>query len=292
VDQNDRATLRFGNGTSGLPPSGTVAATYKTGGGSAGNVDAERLVVVEGAFKDAYGNPVQVSVRNPSPASGGSDRQTVASAKLLAPESLRALTRSVAREDFEINARRLPGVARALMLTSNEDSTVEENAGILYVIPKGGGLPTPALKSQVLRQVTEVYPCTLTFQVSVQEPVYRVIDVAARLFLRQGYSTSDVASRVRSNLAAYFQVSEADGTPNPLVDFGFNLKDAEGNPAGEVAWSDVFDVIRDTPGVRKLGDSRLDLTLNGLPADVKLGMRDFPVLGAVTLRNGDTGELL
>jgi len=118
VDQNDRATVRFGNGISGAPPTGTVRITYKTGGGSDGNVDAQRLVVIEGAYADAHGNPVQVSVINPAPASGGSDRQTVASAKLLVPESLRTMTRSVAREDFEINARRVPGVSRALMLTS------------------------------------------------------------------------------------------------------------------------------------------------------------------------------
>jgi hypothetical protein len=295
VDQNDRAAIRFGNGVSGLPPSGTVAITYKTGGGVAGNVDAERIVVIEGSFKDAFGNPVQVLARNPAAASGGADRQSIASAKLLAPESLRALTRTVAREDFEINARRLTGVARALMLTSNEELTIAENAGILYVIPQStasAALPTPALKSQVLRQVTEVYPCTLTFQVSVQDPVYRVVDIAARLFLRQGYAASDVRDRVRTNLASYFRVSEPDGTPNPSVDFGFNLKDAEGNPVGEIAWSDVFNIVRDTTGVRKMGDSRLDLTLNSLPADVRLNVREFPVLGTVTLRNGDTGELL
>lgn len=295
VDQNDRATVRFGNGVSGAAPSGTVSVTYKTGGGSAGNVDTGRIVVIEGAFKDAHGAAVQVSASNPAPASGGADRQTIASAKLLAPESLRALTRTVAREDFEINARRLAGVARALMLTSNEDPTIAENAGILYVIPRGttgAPVPTPALKNQVLRQVTEVYPCTLTFQVSVQDPVYRVIDLAARLFLRQGYSANDVRDRVRANLAAYFRISDADGTPNPLVDFGFNIKDAEGNPVGEIAWSDLFNVIRDTPGVRKMGDARLDLTLNGLPADVRLNVREFPVLGTVTLRDGDTGELL
>ncbi len=295
VDQNDRATLRFGNGVSGMPPSGTVSVTYKTGGGSVGNVDAERIAVIEGTFKDAYGNAVQVSVRNPAPASGGADRQTVASAKLLAPESLRALTRTVAREDFEINARRLSGVARALMLTSNEDPSIAENTGILYVIPQSqapAAMPTPALKNLVLKQVTEVYPCTLTFQVSVQDPVYKTIDVAARVFLKQGFAESDVRDRVRGNLAAYFRVSEPDGTPNPLVDFGFNIKDAEGNPVGEIAWSDIFNVIRDTPGVRKMGDARLDLTLNGLPADVRLDVREFPVLGVVTLRNGDTGELL
>jgi hypothetical protein len=130
VDQNDRAAVRFGNGVNGLPPSGTITITYKTGGGVAGNVDAERIVVIEGSFQDAFGNPVQVRVTNPNAASGGADRQTIGSAKLLATEGLRALTRTVAREDFEINARRLPGVARALMLTSNEDPTIAENAGI------------------------------------------------------------------------------------------------------------------------------------------------------------------
>jgi predicted phage baseplate assembly protein len=295
VDQSDRATVRFGDGVSGAPPQGTIAITYKTGGGVAGNVDADRLVVVEGGFKDAFGTSVQVSARNAQPASGGTDRESVAAAKLLAPESLRALTRTVAREDFEINARKLPGVARALMLTSNEDASISENTGILYVIPQAnaaGAMPTPALKNLVLKQVTEVFPCTLTFQVSVQDPVYRTLDVAARVFLRQGFAKGEVRDRMRANLAAYFRVSEPDGTPNPLVDFGFNIKDAEGHPSGEVAWSDVFNVIRDTVGVRKIGDARLDLTLNGLPSDVKLKVREFPVLGNVKLVDGDTGELL
>ena len=34
----------------------------------------------------------------------------------------------------------------------------------------------------VLRQVTEVYPCTLTFQVSVQDPVYKTVDTCAAEF--------------------------------------------------------------------------------------------------------------
>jgi hypothetical protein len=253
------------------------------------------LSKVDGSFTDDAGAPVTVFVVNPEPATGGTDRQTVASAKLLAPESLRALTRTVAREDFEINARRLSGVACALMLTSNENPIIAENTGILYVISQSqapGAMPTPALKNLVLRQVTEIYPCTLTFQVSVLDPVYMTIDVVARIFLRQGYAANDVRDRVCANLGGYFRVREPDGTPNPLVDFGFNLKDVEGNPVGEIAWSDLFNVIRDTPGVRKMGDARLDLTLNWLPADVRLNVREFPVLGVVTLRNGDTGKLL
>jgi predicted phage baseplate assembly protein len=292
VDQNDRAMIRFGNGANGAPPTGTITVTYKAGGGAVGNVDANRLTVVDAAVADARGRPVRVIATNPAPAAGGADRQSVEAAKQLAPEGLRALTRSVAREDFEIHARAVPGVARALMLTSNEDPTIPENSGVLYVVPVGGGAPTPALKNLVRVQVTETYPCTLTFQVAVQDPVYRFVDVEARVFLRPGASGPIARDRVRANLAAMFRITNPDGTPNLLVDFGLNVRDVEGNPAGEVAWSDVLDVIRDTDGVRKLGDGPYDLKLNGLPAGVKLGIKEFPVLRNVALVDGDHGGLL
>ncbi len=140
--------------------------------------------------------------------------------------------------------------------------------------------------------MTVVYPSTLTFQVAVQNPVYRTVHVEARIYLKQGVAKPTVRDRVKANLAAMFRVSEPDGTPNPLVDFGFNIKDADGNPVGEIAWSDVFNVIRDTDGVRKIGDRQGDLKLNSLPADIRLGIKEFPVLGTVTLIDGDTGGLL
>lgn len=296
VDQADRATLRFGDGVSGAPPRGTVRVAYKTGGGTAGNVDANRLTVIEGNFHDAAGRPVRVFATNPAKADGGFDRESIASAKVRAPEGLRAMTRSVTREDFEVNARRLPGVARALMLTSNEDRSIEENAGILFVVPAGGGLPTPALKSQVLRQVTEAYPHTLTFQPTVQDPVYRRIDVAARVFMREGYrggsSGSAVRDAIRQRLRDHFRITLPDGTPNPAIDFGFNLRNAEGIPVGELALSDLFDVVRDTPGVRKIGDRPEDFTLNGRHADVRLAIKEFPVLGNVVVVDGDSGRIL
>lgn len=294
VDQNDRATLRFGSGTSGAPPSGTIAITYKTGGGALGNVDQGRLVVLEGTFQDAHGKAVQVAVSNPAPASGGVDRQSIASAKLLAPEALRAPTRTVSREDFEIHAREVPSVARALMLTSNEDASIPENSGVLYVIPRGGGLPTPALKNRVRVQVTEVYPCTLTFQVSVQNPVYKRIDVEARIYLIAADMKSRIATRerVKANLQTMFAISLPDGTPNPAIDFAFNRKNGQGAPAREVPWSDVFNTIRDTFGLRKVGAHQGDLKLCGLAADVLLQLAEFPVLGNVTLFDGDTGRLL
>lgn len=292
VNERDQATLRFGDGRRGAPPSGTLEVTYKTGGGHTGRVERNSLVVFEGTAVDAEGRPVQLTVTNPEPSSGGLDRETIASAKRQAPASLRATERSVAREDFEIHAEELAGVARALMLTSNEDSSIQENSGVLYVIPQGGGLPTPALKNAVRRQITEVYPHTLTFQPEVQDPLFRAIDVRCRLFLHAAQGPAQVAAAVRRRLGEFFEVSLADGTPNPNVDFGFKMRDAVGDPAQEVPWSTVFNVIRDTPGVRKIGDYREDLLLNGLPSDVNLRLQEFPTMGAVTLINGDTGGFL
>jgi Baseplate J-like protein len=292
VDQSDRATVRFGNGVNGTVPSGTISVRYKTGGGAVGNVNAGTLTKLEGSFTDAQGNPVSISATNPQPASGGTDRQSIAQIQALAPESIRVLSRTVSREDYEVNARRLPEVARALMLTSNEDAGIAENTGILFIIPRGGGLPSPALKDAVKHQVTVVFPNTLTFQVAVQDPVYLRVDVQATIFLRQGANAKVVRSGIQKALSDFFAVSLLDGTPNPAVDFGWNVKDANGDPAGEVAISDIFDVVRDVAGVRKIGDGSADFLMNGAREDLRLGTREFPALGQVTLINGDTRQPL
>jgi hypothetical protein len=50
----------------------------------------------------------------------------------------------------------------------------------------------------------------------------------------------------------------------------------------------VFDVIRDTSGVRKIEPS--ELLLNGINDDVPIGVREFPSLGNVRIIDGDTGN--
>lgn len=292
VDQNDRATVRFGNGINGAVPVGNVSVVYKTGGGSTGRVLANKLVRLDGSWSDSLGNAVNPTVTNASASSGGTDRQSVAQIKALAPASLRAITRSVSKEDFEINARRVSGVARALMLTSNEDPSVLENSGNLYIVPVGGGAPSSTLMSSVHTMVTVTYPSTLTFAVNVQPPVYKTINVYAVIYARQGYSKTTVAASVRSALQTFFSAQNSDGTDNTNIDFGGNIKDADGNVVGEIALSDVFNVVRDTVGVRKVGAAAQDFTLNDAHDDVALTTSEFPVLGTVDLRDGDTGAVL
>lgn len=292
VDQNDQVTARFGNGINGAIPTGTISAIYRVGGGEGGNVEASSLVKLEGSYTDAFGNPVTVAVTNPLPATGGTDRETVNEIRANAPESLRTLTRTVAREDYEINARRVSGVARALMLTSDQHIGISENSGMLFVIPAGGGLPSSGLKAAVLTMVTETYPNTVTFHVDVMGPIYKAISVRAVVYLRQGTTATTVKAAIEGALATWFAVSNPDGTPNENVDFGYNLKDAYGAPAGEIAWSDVFNVVRDVTGVRKVDEGPTGFLLNGVRSDVAIDPQEFPTLGTVTLINGDTGNPL
>lgn len=282
VDERDQAMVRFGDGVRGARPSGMTTITYKVGGGIRGNVEAQSLVVVQGAFSDNHGRPVQLSSSNAASASGGSERESIELARISIPQSMRTTDRSVTREDFEINARRVAGVARAVMVTSNEDESVDENAGILYVVPLGGGAPTQLLLDAVLEMVTVTRPHTLTFQVDVLPAVYRRVDVRVRVTFAAGVVASTGRDAIRAALTEFFAVSSPDGSPNTLMDFGLNL------PSQQLAWSDVFNVIRDLAVVRKIAAGHL--LLNDSAEDVDVLAREFPVLGDVVVVDGATGQ--
>lgn len=299
VDQLDRCTVIFGDGRKSAIPSGTITVSYKIGGGSGGRVAAGALRVLDGSFTDANGNPVRISVTNAAASSGGDDRQSSAMIKLLAPESIRVLRRCVAREDYEIAARQVPGVARALHLTSNEDDAVLENEGFVWVVPTDGGTASQSLLDAVAAQYapTGPLPCTNTYQVRTRAAQYKTVDVFAVVFVRKGYAPDTVRASILQALSEFFAVMiearkvrvDATGAiPNPQIDFGYYLQDEDGEPTGLLALSDVENAVRDTAGVLRLGAGASDFLLNGLRADPVLAVREFPKLGTVTLINGAT----
>lgn len=288
VDQNDQATVRFGDSVNGVIPAGTITVFYKTGGGASGIVEAGTVLSIDGTFTDDFGNPVTVTVTNPNESTVAVDRETREQIRQNAPLSIRTLNRTVSREDFEINAKKLSAVGRALMLTSDQFAAIAENTGILYVIPVGGGVPSTALKAEVLTQVTETFPSTLTFTTQVNDPLYVSINIETRVRFGGTDSREVVAARILSNLQTYFAVENSDGTANTNVDFGFYYKDEDADTIGAFPFSDVYNVIRDTAGVSKM-DAEDGLTLNGFQSDVSIALNEFPQLGTVTIIDVETG---
>lgn len=298
-DAFDRGIVLFGNGKSGKIPEGTIIVDYKIGGGLAGNVDAGSIIVLDSIINDAEDNAAPVTVSNPLATSGGINRETVIQARAQGPKSLRVLERCVTKEDFEITALSVPGIIRSVMVTSNEDGSVQENAGVLLTVASGELLPsgrvapaTPSstLLEQVYQKVTVEKPPPLTFTLQSFAASFRAIDVSTRVYLAEGQIASDVGEAVRNSVKDFFAALLEDGTTNPKIDFGANIKQADGTTISEIAWSDVFNAINDTIGVRKVDESAQGLLLNLLRASVTLSPRDFPVVGTIQVIDADTGS--
>lgn len=91
-----------------LPSGQTVTASYRTGGGPAGNVAAGALTTVMTPVTGLRG------ATNPFAATGGAEAETPDDLRLALPASVRTLDRAVALEDYEAFARDYRGVGKAL----------------------------------------------------------------------------------------------------------------------------------------------------------------------------------
>lgn len=101
LDNDGRAHLRFGNDEMGRrPEAGTRFNTkYRVGNGLAGNVGAE--VISHVVFVNTTLSGVNITVRNPMPAQGGTAAEPVSDVKLFAPNAFRKeLQRAVIAEDY------------------------------------------------------------------------------------------------------------------------------------------------------------------------------------------------
>ncbi len=277
--QEDQAVLVFGDGTNGaIPGTGAqLTASYRIGGGRAGNVDAGTITRVDKSYIDAAGNPVRLSVTNPAAASGGAERETVLHGKVYGPRALATGSRSVSAADFRTNAERVAGVARALALTVEDDATLPENTVALYVVPDGSGTPSRALLSAVEYAVTTTYPKPATTRLLVLPAVYVDVALVGTCYVERdaaGLAPSfarlqDVADAIEVALIGtddsrgYFHAGGINpDTLRHWIDFG-----------QRVALSKLYDLVQSVDGVARV-------TLTSPTGDAVLGARYFPRLRA------------
>lgn len=109
MENDGRARLRFGDGVFGrAPPAMPLAARYRIGNGAAGNVGAGAIahVVTE---TDGI-----AALRNPLPAQGGTDPESLDEVKLYASQAFRTQQRAVTEADYAAAAERHPEVQKAV----------------------------------------------------------------------------------------------------------------------------------------------------------------------------------
>lgn len=110
VDDDGTTRVVFGDGIHGRRlPTGSlnVVATYRSGMGVAGQVEADTLTLLKT-------RPLGIrSVTNPSAASGAADAETLDEAREGGPQSVRTLGRIVSLTDYEDYARAFAGIGKA-----------------------------------------------------------------------------------------------------------------------------------------------------------------------------------
>jgi predicted phage baseplate assembly protein len=110
IEWDGTAHLRFGDGTYGeaLTSGVSFAATYRTGNSSAGTVGRDGLAHVLMA-----GSAFITGVRNPLPAAGGVDPETMQHIVQVAPFAFQSQLRCVTAADYGTMAQTLGGVSQA-----------------------------------------------------------------------------------------------------------------------------------------------------------------------------------
>jgi predicted phage baseplate assembly protein len=117
VEDDGGATLRFGDDDYGRALTGATAvhAVYRIGNGRAGNVGADALAHIVVPATLPAGWPAVTAVRNPLPARGGTDAETIEQVRQYAPAAFRARQlRAVTESDYRDAAGGIAGVAGAV----------------------------------------------------------------------------------------------------------------------------------------------------------------------------------
>jgi len=244
VRQPDGSLARFGH----TPAKGAHlrVRSYRTGGGSQGNVGARSLSVLKSSI------PYVARVENRRPAAGGRDGEDVENAKVRGPMVLRTLGRAVTAEDYEFLAREAaPEVARVRCLPATSAS----EAGVVRVLvvpaaaASGGRLrfeqlaPSEETMQAISRRLEECRP--IGARVLVQSALYRGLTVVARLRARPGSSPARLQEDALDALYGYL---------NPIT----GGPEGDGWPFGRpVHAGEVFAVLQRLRGIELVEDVRL-----------------------------------
>lgn len=200
VDTTDdgRGMLSFGDGSLGRAPTpgANVVLTYRIGNGSIGNVQADTLKT------GANGLPSGVSVvRNPLPAQGGVDPETIAAVNRDAPQAFRAVQyRAVTADDYAQAAQLVPGVAnaRATFRWTGSWLTV-----FVAIEPTGSTALTDALRTAVVTQLDNYRQAG--YDLEVLAPDYVALKIELDVCVKPDYFRGDVLAAVLVALKTLFR---------------------------------------------------------------------------------------
>jgi uncharacterized phage protein gp47/JayE len=202
TDENDVTTVIFGDGQYGQipPPSARILASYRVGGGSAGNVGTGQITVITKAPQLQL---IGAKVVNREPASGGAERESIDRAIKFAPTVFGSMQRAVTGEDYVAQAKLFPGVSKARAEATNWNTIT------LFIAPTGSGqAPSDTLRQELLAYFEDKR--MLTSIIDIQSPDYVRIDVTAQVGAEAHFRNEDVAAEAEAAIRDLFDFEKVD----------------------------------------------------------------------------------
>jgi hypothetical protein len=198
LDDDGYAHVIFGDGKSGTRlPSGqeNVKATYRSGIGSDGTVDAGSLILLQK-------RPLGIrQVTNPLTASGAAEPETLAKARTKAPLTVLTLDRIVSLRDYEDFTRTFAGIgkAQAVALWSGESQLVH----ITVAATDGSEVDsTSALYTNLVSAIDKVRGPVSQVRVDSYQLLY--FNVKAKIRVDPRYKAEEVLLEVEEALEEAF----------------------------------------------------------------------------------------
>jgi hypothetical protein len=223
VDDQGRAVLRFGDGEYGerFLDVDHADVWYRVGNGHAGNIGADSLAHIVLPDPLPAGWPDITLLRNPLPASAGTDAELIEQVRQYAPAAFRASQlRAVTEQDYTDAALTITGVNGAVASFRWTGSWYTVFVGIEPTDPEN--VLTDA------RGITRLDPTFLLhvqdsltrfrlagYDLEIRSARYIPLDITIQLCVSPGYFRGDVAHAVSLALSAGIGPSGAPGLFNP-----------------------------------------------------------------------------
>jgi predicted phage baseplate assembly protein len=226
-----------------IPPLGAQMrfTTYRTGGGTKGNVGKNTINVMKSTI------PYISRATNSDPAIGGEDAESLDQAMLRGPKLLRARSRAVTVEDYEyLSKQATPEVARARCIPpSPEDVTAGRVITTVLLVPASARtdqfIPREELQlgQRALTEVMEYINARrlVTSEVRLAAPNYRYVSVEAGVRARKRANKEELKATIEKKL--YTLINPVKGGP-----------DGDGWPWGRSLFhSEIMALIQGVDGV-------------------------------------------
>lgn len=189
IENDGRAYIRFGDSQHGARPQSNVSfqAYYRIGNGRRGNIGAESLVHIVKSDHSKNAIPKITSVRNPLPAVGGLEPETMEHVRQIAPSAFRTQERAVTEKDYADKVSKIPEVQRG---AATFRWTGSWHTVFLTVDRERGAQVDPIFSQQVQ---DEIEPYRMAgYDLDISAPQFVPLEIAMTVCVKPDYFRSHV----------------------------------------------------------------------------------------------------